>query len=83
MIDRGKRGKTLSEVKPVENINKNLQLLKTLQNSQEKAMLESLFRLMPVTLLKKENPAQKSAYFLRKTSFMKIFLNSSYISKHL
>ena len=25
MIDRGKRSKTLSEVKPVENINKNLQ----------------------------------------------------------
>ena len=24
MIDRGKRSKTLSEVKPVENINKNL-----------------------------------------------------------
>ena len=25
VIDRGKRSKTLSEVKPVENINKNLQ----------------------------------------------------------
>ena len=25
MIDRGKRSKTVSEVKPVENINKNLQ----------------------------------------------------------
>ena len=25
MIDRGKRSKTLSEVKPVENISKNLQ----------------------------------------------------------
>ena len=24
-VDRGKRSKTLSEVKPVENINKNLQ----------------------------------------------------------
>ena len=55
MIDRGKMGKTLSEVKPVENI-------KTSQNSQENTMLESLFRLMSATLLKKENPTQKSSY---------------------
>ena len=26
VIDRGKRGKTMSEVKPVENISKNLQI---------------------------------------------------------
>ena len=26
VIDRGKRGKTMSEVRPVENISKNLQI---------------------------------------------------------
>ena len=39
MIDRGKRSKTPSEVKPVENINKNLQSFPEISPVQEEVLL--------------------------------------------
>ena len=39
MIDRGKRSKTLSEVKPVKNINKNLQSFPEVNPVQKEALL--------------------------------------------
>ena len=39
VIDRGKRSKTLSEVKPVENINKNLQSLLDISPVQKEVLL--------------------------------------------
>ena len=47
MIDRGKRSKTLGEVKPVENISKNLQ---------------SFLEISPVQreVLQEDNPSQRN-----------------------
>ena len=39
VIDRGKRSKTLSEVKPVENINKNLQSFLEISPMQKEVLL--------------------------------------------
>ena len=39
MIDRGKRSKTLSEVKPVENISKNLQSFLEISLVQKEVLL--------------------------------------------
>ena len=39
MIDRGKRSKTLSEVKPVKNINKNLQSFLEISPMQKEVLL--------------------------------------------
>ena len=39
VIDRGKRSKTLSEVKPVENINKNLESFLEISNVQKEVLL--------------------------------------------
>ena len=39
VIDRGKRSKTLSEVKPVKNISKNLQSLLKINPVQMEALL--------------------------------------------
>ena len=39
MIDRGKTSKTLSEVKPVENINKNLQSFPEINPMQKEVLL--------------------------------------------
>ena len=39
VIDRGKRSKTLSEVKPVENINKNLQSFLEISPVQKEVLL--------------------------------------------
>ena len=39
VIDRGKRSKTLSEVKPVENISKNLQGLLEMSPVQKELLL--------------------------------------------
>ena len=39
MINRGKRSKTLSEVKPVENINKNLQSFLEISPVQKEVLL--------------------------------------------
>ena len=39
MIDRGKRSKTPSEVKPVENINKNLQSFLEISPVQKEVLL--------------------------------------------
>ena len=39
VIDRGKRSKTLSEVKPVENIKKNLQSFLEISPVQKKVLL--------------------------------------------
>ena len=41
VIDRGKRSKTLSEIKPVKNINKNLQSFLEISPMQK----ESFFRI--------------------------------------
>ena len=39
VTDRGKRSKTMSEVKPVENITKNLQSLVEISPMQNKVLL--------------------------------------------
>ena len=39
MIDKGKRSKTLSKVKPVENINKNLQSFPEMNPMQKEVLL--------------------------------------------
>ena len=39
MIDRGKRSKTLSEVKPVENVSKNLQNFLEISPVQKEVLL--------------------------------------------
>ena len=44
MIDRGKRSKTLSEVKPVENINKNLQSFLEISPMQKEVLLSHKLR---------------------------------------
>ena len=44
VIDRGKRSKTLSEVKPVENINKNLQSFLEISPVQEEVLLSHKLR---------------------------------------
>ena len=44
VIDRGKRSKTLSEVKPVENINKNLQSFTEINPVQKEVLLSHKLR---------------------------------------
>ena len=44
VIDRGKRSKTLSEVKPVENINKNLQSFLEMSPVQKEVLLSHKLR---------------------------------------
>ena len=44
MIDRGKRSKTLSEVKPVENIGKNLQSFLEISPEQKEVLLSRKLR---------------------------------------
>ena len=44
MIDREKRRKTLSEVKPVENINKNLQSFLEISPVQKEVLLSHKLR---------------------------------------
>ena len=44
MISRGKRSKTLSEVKPVENINKNLQCFLEISPVQKEVVLSHKLR---------------------------------------
>ena len=44
MIDRGKRSKTPSEVKPVENINKNLLSFPEISPVQEEVLLSHKLR---------------------------------------
>ena len=44
MIDRGKRSKTLSEVKPVEKINKNLQSFIEISSVQKEVLLSHKLR---------------------------------------
>ena len=44
VIDRGKRSKTLSEVKPVENINKNLQSFLEISPMQKEVLLSHKLR---------------------------------------
>ena len=39
MIDRGKRSKTLSEVKPVVNISKKLQIFLEINSTQKEVLL--------------------------------------------
>ena len=41
VINRGKRSKTLSEVKPVENINKNLQSFPEISPVQKEVLLSN------------------------------------------
>ena len=44
MIDRGKRSKTLSEVKPVENINKNLLIFLEISPFKKEVLLSHKLR---------------------------------------
>ena len=44
MIDRGKRSKTLSEIKPVENIGKNLQSFLEITPVQKEVILSHKLR---------------------------------------
>ena len=44
MIDRGKRSKTLSEVKPVKNINNNQQSFLEISPVQKEALLSHKLR---------------------------------------
>ena len=44
VIDRGERSKTLSEVKPVENINKNLQSFLEISPVQKEVLLSHKLR---------------------------------------
>ena len=44
VIDRGKRSKTLSEVKPVKNINKNLQSFLEINPMQKEVLLSHKLR---------------------------------------
>ena len=44
VIDRGKRSKTLSEVKPVENVSKNLQSFLQISPVQKKVLLSQKLR---------------------------------------
>ena len=44
VIDSGKRSKTLSEVKPVENINKNLQSFLEISPMQKEVLLSHKLR---------------------------------------
>ena len=44
MIDRGKRSKTLSDVKPVENIIKNLQSFLEINPMQKEGLLSHKLR---------------------------------------
>ena len=44
VINRGKRSKTLSEVKPVTNINKNLQSFLEISPMQKKVLLSHKLR---------------------------------------
>ena len=44
VIDRGKKSKTLSEVKPVENINKNLQSFLEISPVQKEVLLSHKLR---------------------------------------
>ena len=44
VIDRGKRSKTLSEVKPVENINKNLKSFLEISPMQQEVLLSHKLR---------------------------------------
>ena len=44
MIYRGKRGKTLSEVKPVENINNNLQIFLEISLVKNEVLLSHKLR---------------------------------------
>ena len=44
VIDRGKRSKTLSEVNPVENISKNLQVFLEISPVQKEVLLSNKLR---------------------------------------
>ena len=65
MINRGKRSKTLSEVKPVENISKNLQSFLEISPMQKKVLpshklLDHAYELKNPVGLKEDNPSQRN-----------------------
>ena len=65
MIDRGKRSKTLSEVKPVENINKNLQSFLEISPVQKEVLLshklrDHAYEYQNPFELKEDNPSQRN-----------------------
>ena len=65
VIDRGERSKTLSEVKPVENINKNLQSFLEVSPVQKEVFLSHKLRDHPYEYqnpfeLKKDNLSQRN-----------------------
>ena len=64
VIDRGKRSKTLSEVKPVENINKNLQFSRDESHAKEvlpsHKLQDHACEYQKLFGLKEDNPTQKN-----------------------
>ena len=65
MIDRGKRSKTLSEVKPVKNINKNLQSFPEINPVQKEILLshkpqDHAYEYQNLFKLKEDNLSQRS-----------------------
>ena len=65
MIDRGKRSKTLSEVKPVENINKNLQSFLEISPLQKEVLLshklqDQAYKYQNPFRLKEDNVSQRN-----------------------
>ena len=65
MIDRGKRSKTLSEVKPVENIRKNLQSFLEISPAQKEVLLshklqDHAYEQKDLFGLKEANPLQRN-----------------------
>ena len=65
MIDRGKRSKTLSEVKPVENISKNLQSFLEISPVQKEVLLshklrDHAYEYQNPFELKEDNPSQRN-----------------------
>ena len=68
MMDRGKRSKTLSEVKPVKNISKNLQGFQEISLLQNEVLstnkLQDLgYEYQNLFKLKEDNPSQRNCQY--------------------
>ena len=58
MIDRGKRNKTLSEVKPLKNISKNLQSFLNISLMQKEVLRKSFLHINLRPCIWAENPLE-------------------------
>ena len=75
VIDRGKRSKTLSEVKPVENINKNLQSFLEISPVQKEVLLshklrDHAYEYQNPIKLKKDNLSEKLPQSIESSRFV-------------